>query len=86
MDDLKLYARTLDELEELVKLVKGYSDDINMQFGMSKWQMVIVKKGKRMQGEGLELPDGNVMKDVDEQGYKYLIVLQNVSLMEVERR
>ena len=43
-----------------------------MQFGMSKCQTVIVKKGKRMQGEELELPDGNVMKDVDEQGYKYL--------------
>ena len=42
-----------------------------MQFGMSKCQTVIVKKGKRIQGEGLELPDGNVMKDVDEQGYKY---------------
>ena len=35
MDDLKLYARTPEELEELVKLVKGYSDDIGMQFGMS---------------------------------------------------
>ena len=60
MDDLKLYARTPEELEELVKLVKGYSDDICMQFGMSKCQTVIVKKGKRMQGEGLELPDGEV--------------------------
>ena len=59
MDDLKLYARTPEELEELVKLVKGYSDDIGMKFGMSKCQTVIVKKGKRMQGEGLELPDGN---------------------------
>ena len=42
---------------------------------MSKCQTVIMKRGKRQRGDGLELPDGNVMKDVDEQGYKYLGVL-----------
>ena len=86
MDDLKLYARTQDELDQLVSVVKGYSDDIGMQFGMSKCQTVIVKRGKRLRGEGLELPDGNVMKDVDEQGYKYLGVLQKDSIMEVEMK
>jgi hypothetical protein len=47
---------------------------------------VIVKKGKRLQDAGLELPDGNVMKDVDEQGYKYLGVLQKDRLIEVEMK
>ena len=35
MDDLKLYARTPEQLEELVGLVKGYSDDIKMEFGIT---------------------------------------------------
>ena len=86
MDDLKLYARTPEQLEELVGLVKGYSDDIKMEFGMSKCQTVILKRGKRQRGDGLELPDGNVMKDVDEQGYKYLGVLQKDSMMAKEMK
>ena len=76
MDDLKLYARTQEDLDELVGKVKSYSEDIKMEFGMSKCQTVVVKRGKRKHNDGLELPDGNVMKDVDENGYKYLGVLQ----------
>ena len=51
-----------------------------MEFGMSKCQTVTMKKGRRQEGEGLQLPDGNVMKDVDEHGYKYLGVLQKDSI------
>ena len=41
--------------------MKGYSDHIKMEFGMRKCQTVIMTRG-----DGLELPDGNMMKDVDE--------------------
>ena len=33
MDDLKLYARDDSELEGLLRIVKGFSDDIGMEFG-----------------------------------------------------
>ena len=81
MDDLKLYASNDKQLETLVNMVKNYSDDIKMEFGMSKCAMLSVVKGKRKPGEGLELPSGDVMKDVDQDGYKYLGVLQKDSLM-----
>ena len=67
-------------------LVKGYSNDIKMEFGMSKCQTVIMKRGKRQCGDGLELPGGNVMKDVDEHGYKYLGVLQKDTMMAKEMK
>ena len=37
MDNLKLYAKDDCEFEGLLRIVKGFSDDIGMGFGLSKW-------------------------------------------------
>ena len=79
MDDLKLYARSDSQLEKLVGVVKSYSDDIMMEFGLSKCAVLSVVKGKQIRKEGLVLPSGDLMKEVDEEGYKYLGVLQKDS-------
>ena len=76
MDDLKLYASSQRELDSLVRTVESYSRDIGMEFGMDKCAVLVVKDGKQVRSEGVELPSGEVMKDVDENGYKYLGVLQ----------
>ena len=81
MDDLKLYAKNDKQLQELVGVVKAYSDDINMEFGLSKCAVLSVKGGKLKPSDGLVLPSGDLMKEVDEEGYKYLGVLQRDSLM-----
>lgn len=86
MDDLKLYAKNDKQLEELVGVVKSYSDDIKMEFGLSKCAVLSVKKGQRLPTDGLVLPSGEMMKDVDEEGYKYLGVLQKDSLMCTEMK
>ena len=88
MDDLKLYAKNKVMLEELVGVVKGYSDDIGMEFGMSKCAVLTVEKGSRdeEEEEGLELPSGEVMKTVDEDGYKYLGVSQKEKFMYEEMK
>ena len=36
MDDLKLYAKEDSELQGFLRIVKGFSDDIGMEFGLSK--------------------------------------------------
>ena len=46
MDDLKLYAKDDGELEGLLKIVKGFSDDIGMDFGLSKCPKATFKRGK----------------------------------------
>ena len=43
-----------------------------MQFGLSKCAVLTMVKGKRTSGVGIELPSGEVMEEVDEEGYKYL--------------
>lgn len=36
MDDLKLFARNDDELEGLFQIVKSFSDDSGMSYGLDK--------------------------------------------------
>ena len=47
-----------------------------MEFGMEKCAVLTIEGGKRVKREGMELPSGEVMKEVDEHWYKYLGVLQ----------
>ena len=70
MDDLKLYGRSKEELEMLVEMVKLFSDDVGMKFGFEKCGVLVVEKGVRKQLEGMELPEGEVIKEIDESGYK----------------
>ncbi len=87
MDDLKLYAKNKVMLEELVGVVKGYSDDIGMEFGMGKCAVLTVEKGVRDDKEaGLELPSGEVMQNVEDDGYKYLGVLQKEKFLYKEMK
>ena len=53
----------------VVQTVWSYSEDIGMKFGIDKCEEL----GR---SEGIELPDGERMKEVDQKGYKYLGVLQ----------
>ena len=68
MDDLKLYASSQRELDSLVRTVESYSRDIGMEFGIDKCNVFVVKDGKQVRSDGVELPSGEVMKDVDENG------------------
>jgi len=36
MDDLKLYEKDDNQIGGLLKIVKGFSDDIGMEFGLDK--------------------------------------------------
>ena len=77
--------RDEDELASLVSVVEGYSIDIGMEFGMEKCAVLTIEGGKRVKSEGMELPSGEVMNEVDENGYKYfLCVAEVVGEVEVE--
>ena len=86
MDDLKLYGRTEAELEGLVKVVGEYSQDIGMEFGLDKCGVLVIRNGVKERHEGIMLPDGELMKEIDESGYKYLGVLEGASIMDREMK
>ena len=56
MDDIKLFAKNEKELETLLHVVRIYSQDIGMEFGIEKCVMLVIKSGKWHLTDGMELP------------------------------
>ena len=76
MDDLKLYAKDDNELEGLLRIVKGFSDDIGTQFGLSKCAEATFKRGKLEKSDHVWLDEETMIKDLEqEKVYKYLALM-----------
>ena len=87
MDDLKLYGKDKDQLDSLVQTVRIFSSDIGMTFGIEKCAMVEMKRGKLIDIDGLDLPEGEKMRSLqDEEAYKYLGVLENDKIKSTEMK
>ena len=46
MDDLKLFGKTQDQIDSLIKAIQLFSSDIGMVFGIDKCGALIMKRGK----------------------------------------
>ena len=86
MDDLKLYGKSDDQIDSLVQTVFTFSEDIGMEFGLKKCGVVILKKGKLVKFDGIHLPNQEIMKEVDENGYTYLGILELDEIKEHEMK
>ena len=92
MDDLKLYAKDDNELEGLLRIVKGFSDDISMDFGLSKYAEVTFKRGKLQKSDHVWLNEETIIKGLEqEKVYKYLGVddssgIQHARMMQKLKR
>ena len=64
MDHLKLYSEK--GLDSLVQTVRVFSEDIGMEFGIEKCAMLVLEKGKIEKSVGIELPDGEFIKPLQE--------------------
>jgi len=76
MDDLKLFAKDEREINGLLSTVQIFSNDIQMEFGIKKCGVLVMKRGKATSTEGIELPSGDTIKDIEKEGYKYLGILE----------
>ena len=68
MDSIKLFGRGTKEIDTLVQTVRIVSGDIRMEFGIEKCALVNIQRGKITRTEGIHLPHGNNIKDIDENG------------------
>ena len=76
IDDLKLFAKNKNELESFTNTVKIYSDDIRMNFGLSKCACIILQRGKKTHENGIRLPNSETINDLGEYASKYLGLLE----------
>ena len=66
MDDLKLHSRREKGLDSLVQTIRVCIEDIGIEFGIEKCAMLVMGKGKIVKSVGIELPDGKVIKSLQE--------------------
>ena len=83
MDDLKLYSRNEKGLDSLVQTARDFGEDIGMKFGIEKCAVLVMEKGKIVKSVGIELPDGKIIKSLQERkSYKYLAILEADKFLE----
>ena len=75
MDDLNLFGKNNDQIDSLVHTVHLFSKDINMELGLKKCSVLVLKRGKVDKCDGVILPDGQMVKEIEENGYRYLGLL-----------
>ena len=70
-------------MDSLVQTVCVFTEDRGMEFGIEKCVMVVMEKGKNVKSVCRELPNGKVMKSLqDGYSYKYLGILEADKFLE----
>ena len=78
-----MYSRSEKGVDSLVQTVRLFSEDIGMEFGIGNCAMLVMEKGKTVKSFGIELPDGKVIKSLQEgESYKYLGILEADKFLE----
>ena len=70
MEDLKLYRKSENEIKGLVSTIELFSLDIGMEFGVKKCGVILMNRGKVKSTDGIELPSGEKIREIEKDGYK----------------
>ena len=55
MDDLKLYGKNVNQLDTLVNILRIFSSDIGMKFGLQKCRVLMMKKENYVSSNGVKM-------------------------------
>ena len=73
------------ELETLIHAVRIYNQDIGMDFSIEKGAMLVMKSGKWLMTDGMELPNHDRIRTPEEnETYKYLGILEADTIKQVQ--
>ena len=73
----QIFAKNEKELETLIQTVRIYSQYIVMEFGIEKCAMLVMKSGKRLMTEVVELPNEVIRTFGEKETYKYWGLLED---------
>ena len=87
MYNVKLFSKNEKEMETLIHAVRIDSQDIDMEFGIEKCAMLVMKIGKQHMTDGMELPNHDRIRTLKEnETYKYLGLLEADILKQVQMK
>ena len=72
----------------MITIIRILSGDIRMEYGIEKCALVSIQSGKLTRTEGIQLQDGNNIKDIDETGTycKYLGIIEGEEIKHQEMK
>ena len=86
MNDLKLFSKSEEQMNTLVRTVHVFSTDIGMDFRMKQCGILTMKRRNVVRWEGIKLPNYGVMKEVEKEGYTYLGIVELDKIKENEMK
>ena len=72
MDDLKIFAKSEREVNGLISTEQILNNDIGMEFGTKRYGVLVLKSRKVVSSEGVEMNDGERIKEIEKNCYKCL--------------
>jgi hypothetical protein len=73
MDDLKLIAKSEEELQKQIQTVKTFRDDIHVEFGLEKYAKITFMRGKLTHSQNLVIDINREIQELQRRKtYKYL--------------
>ena len=78
MDDLKLYTKDDSELEELLRIVKRFSDDIGTELGLSKCVKATFEKSKLEKCDHVRSYEEAMIKNLEQEKFTSTLALMGL--------
>ena len=69
-----------------METVQIFGTEIGMQVGLKTCGVLAIKRGKMVRCDGIVLPNGDVMKEVDKEGHYYLGIVELDKIKKNERK
>ena len=87
MDNIGLFAKNEKELKTLIQIVRIYSQDIKMEFGIERCTKLEMKSSKRHMTEGVELPTQEKLRTLgDKENFKYWGILEADTIKQMKMK
>ena len=86
MGELKLYGKSENKIKGLVSTIEVFSQYIGMEFTIKKCGVIIMDRGKVKSTDRIKLPIGEKIREIEEDGYKYLGILEYDRVKEQEMK
>ena len=76
INDLKIFAKSTRGTNGLVCTVKILKNDIGMELAIKECGVLVLKRGNVVSSEEVKMPDGERIKEVEKNRYRYLGILE----------
>ena len=70
------FQKNQDQIDSFVNIGRIFSVVIKMEFRLPKWWALIMKRGKKVKSEGISMFDGKKIKNIEQDEYTYLWILE----------